>query len=373
MTWMFWSMQNRMCSMTTSGWREVDDHLAARVGQREQPLAAADGGDQIHVVGLDPPPGRSRRPSGHGRRSRRPATTSSDHGDVAFLYSQNLRSSRSVPRAAAEDDVSRPVAVSSAGRSRVGSVRPDHGGGQRAGSAALRPVRRPRRRSTARIAASSSSTERNSLRTSMFLPIRLILDSVSSSASTSEPASWPLTLASSVAAQTRLGDQRQLLADQLGHLAQVVRLAAGVDRERADVGVGGRGRVAGVGQAAFLADAPEQPGAHPAAERGGQHRQHGPVAGRCGRRTAPRCTGAPARCPARRPAGGAAGWSGRGCPRMPAGAAAASGGGEPVAERGPDPAQHVARGRRRRRRRRPSCRGCTGGGSTRRPGCGSSR
>ncbi len=32
---------------------EVDDDLTVRVGQREQPFPAADGGHQIHVVGLD--------------------------------------------------------------------------------------------------------------------------------------------------------------------------------------------------------------------------------------------------------------------------------------------------------------------------------
>ena len=113
---------------------------------------------------------------------------------------------------------------------------------------------------------------------------------------------------------------------QLRDLAEVVGLAARVHRERPDVGVGGGRRVAGVGQPAFLPDAAEQPGTHPAAERAGQHGQGGPVGVVADRRPAPRCTGAPARCPARRSQhAGAATWSAGSGSAKAAGAAAASG------------------------------------------------
>ena len=49
--WMFWSMQKRMLSMTTSGPGEVDDDLGAGVGDVEQPVAVVDHRDELEVVG----------------------------------------------------------------------------------------------------------------------------------------------------------------------------------------------------------------------------------------------------------------------------------------------------------------------------------
>ena len=88
----------------------------------------------------------------------------------------------------------------------------------------------------------------------------------------------PRSISSSVNAPAATASSSVRIRPQ--HLVGLAGLAAGVDAELAGVGVAAGERVHRVGQAALLADALEQPRAHPAAERGATARRARTGAGR---------------------------------------------------------------------------------------------
>ena len=69
--WMFWSMQKRMFSMTTSGRVKSTTTWAPAFGDVEEPVAVVDHRDELEVVGRVDRLARPRCPSGRGRRARR--------------------------------------------------------------------------------------------------------------------------------------------------------------------------------------------------------------------------------------------------------------------------------------------------------------
>src|SRR6266516_3631722 len=73
-----------------------------------------------------------------------------------------------------------------------------------------------------------------------------------------------------------VGDVVELGPNQVEHLLGLARLAPGVHAEQPGIGIARAERVDRVRQAALLADALEQPRAHPAAERG-RHHAEGPA------------------------------------------------------------------------------------------------